>query len=96
MNEMEKPGAAPLACEHRFCKYKTPRATVANDSPEPRAESTRQSPDDALARAAEYGVDLSQLRERLRLSPTERWEYNKKLYGAFREFRKAGREHYHQ
>ncbi|PSQ79951.1 MAG: hypothetical protein BRD46_05305 [Bacteroidetes bacterium QS_8_68_15] len=67
---------------------------MADHSPEERPECRARSADDALARAAEYGVDLSQLRERLHLSPTERWEYNKKLYGAFHEFRKAGREHY--
>ena len=41
---------------------------------EERYATGRLDPKEVLARASEYGVDLSQLRERLRLSPTERIE----------------------
>jgi len=57
--------------------------------PEERPECRARSADDALARAAEYGVDLSQLRERLHLSPTERLRQHQRFLKFVRDLRNA-------
>jgi hypothetical protein len=43
--------------------------------------------------SAEEGIDLSQLHERLSLSPTERLRKNFRAAAAVEEFRKAGQRH---
>ena len=47
----------------------------------------------ALKRAVEEGIDLTQLYERLRLTPTERLRQNFQMAGFVEELRKAGQKH---
>ncbi len=47
----------------------------------------------ALKRAHEEGIDLSQLYERLSLTPTERIKRNFSAALAFEELRRAGQKH---
>ena len=47
----------------------------------------------ALKRASEEGVDLSQLYERISLTPTERLRKHFRMAAAVRELRKAGQKH---
>ena len=47
----------------------------------------------ALKRASEQGIDLSQLYERLALTPTERLRRNFRMAIAVEELRKAGQGH---
>ena len=63
---------------------------MANHSPEERPECRARSADDALARAAEYGVDLSQLREHQDLSPTQRLEKHRHFLNFVLDVREAG------
>lgn len=50
-------------------------------------------PTDPIERAIWYGIDLTQLRENLRLTPTERLEKHQRALEAVEALRKAGREH---
>jgi hypothetical protein len=47
----------------------------------------------ALERASDQGIDLSQLYERLSLTPTERLRKNFRMAVAVEEMRKAGQRH---
>ena len=47
----------------------------------------------ALKRAGEEGIDLSQLYERMSLTPTERLRRNFRMAAAVEELRKAGQRH---
>ena len=47
----------------------------------------------ALKRAGEEGIDLSQLYERMSLTPTERLRKNFRTAAAVEELRKAGQRH---
>jgi hypothetical protein len=47
----------------------------------------------ALKRVSEEGIDLSQLYERLSLTPTERLRKNFRMAAAVEELRKAGQKH---
>lgn len=49
-----------------------------------------KSADEVLAEAEAYGVDLSQLRERLKLTPTERAEQHQKFLRFVLDLREAG------
>ncbi|MBI3949015.1 MAG: hypothetical protein HY314_00960 [Acidobacteria bacterium] len=48
--------------------------------------SELDSKEEILRRAVEFGVDLSLLRERLKLSPTERLELHKQALLSFESF----------
>jgi hypothetical protein len=50
-------------------------------------------PTDPIARALWYGIDLTQLKENLRLTPTERIAKHRRTLEAVAALRKAGREH---
>jgi hypothetical protein len=50
-------------------------------------------PTDPIARALWYGIDLTQLKENLRLTPTERLEKHRRTLEGVEALRKAGREH---
>ena len=50
--------------------------------------------DDALVRAEVYGIDLSLLRENLRLTPTERLQRHEQALELAEAFRKAGEKRY--
>jgi len=50
-------------------------------------------PTDPIVRALWYGIDLTQLKENLRLTPTERLEKHQRTLEAVEALRKAGREH---
>lgn len=50
-------------------------------------------PTDPLARALWYGIDLTQLKENLRLTPTERLAKHQGILESVEALRKAGREH---
>ena len=54
---------------------------------------TQNKPGPALKRAREEDIDLSQLYERLSLTPTERLRKNFRAAAAVEEFRKAGQKH---
>ena len=47
----------------------------------------------ALKKAHEEGIDLSQLHERLSLTPTERIRRNFRMALVFEELRRAGQRH---
>ena len=47
----------------------------------------------AMKRAREEGIDLSQLYERMSLTPTERLRRNFRMAAAVEELRKAGQRH---
>ena len=47
----------------------------------------------ALKRAGEEGIDLSQLYQRMSLTPTERLRRNFRMAAAVEELRKAGQRH---
>jgi len=47
----------------------------------------------ALKAASEEGIDLSQLYERLSLTPTERLRKNFRMAAVVEQLRKAGQEH---
>ena len=47
----------------------------------------------ALKRASEEGIDLSQLYERMSLTPTERLRKDFRMAAAVRELRKADQKH---
>jgi hypothetical protein len=47
----------------------------------------------ALKRVVEEGIDLSQLYERMSLTPTERLRKNFRMAAAVEELRKAGQRH---
>jgi hypothetical protein len=47
----------------------------------------------ALRKARDEGIDLSQLYERLSLTPTERMRRNFRAASAFEELRRAGQKH---
>jgi hypothetical protein len=47
----------------------------------------------ALKRVDEEGIDLSQLYERMSLTPTERLRKNFRMAAAIEELRKAGQRH---
>jgi len=53
--------------------------------------SSKLSP--ALKKASDEGIDLSQLYERLSLTPTERLRKNFRMALAVEELRKAGERH---
>jgi hypothetical protein len=50
-------------------------------------------PSPALKKARDEGIDLSQLYERLHLTPTERLRKNFRMAVAVEELRKAGERH---
>ena len=50
-------------------------------------------PTDPIERAMWYGIDLTQLKENLCLTPTERLEKHRRTLEAVAALRKAGREH---
>lgn len=50
--------------------------------------------DPALARAEAFGIDLSLLRESLKLTPTERLEYHEGVLEFAEALRRAGEEKY--
>ena len=50
-------------------------------------------PTDPIERAVWYGIDLTQLKANLRLTPTERLEKHRRTLEGVEALRKAGREH---
>lgn len=52
--------------------------------------NTMEDPDEVLRRAEEYGIDLSLLRENLRLTPTERLRRHEEALELLNAFRRAG------
>ena len=50
-------------------------------------------PTDPIARALWYGIDLTQLKENLRLTPTERLEKHRRTLEGVEVLRRAGHEH---
>ena len=59
----------------------------------PRRRVRPETPDQVLARAAAYGIDLTLLEESLKRTPTERFLRNQAAAEFVQELRKAGERH---